>query len=366
MMNEEQRWQAVLARDAQADGTFVYAVRSTGIYCRPTCPSRRPKREHVLFFARPEAAEQAHFRPCLRCSPRTMSAGSAQVGWIEEVCRYIETHLDEPLTLEALSAHAHHSPHYLHRTFKRIMGVTPRQYAEAVRLQRFKAELKDGVDVTRAVFEAGYGSSSRVYERVPAHMGMTPGSYRQGGRREEIVYTVVASPLGRLLVATTERGICAVTLGDADDTLTAALEREYPAATVERDDRRLQPWVRQILAYLQGQQPHLDLPLDVQATAFQWRVWQALQAIPHGDTRSYGEIAGAIGQPSAARAVARACATNPVALVIPCHRVVREDGGLGGYRWGTARKEALLALEGETGAQLGGTETRRIKEMERL
>jgi AraC family transcriptional regulator of adaptative response/methylated-DNA-[protein]-cysteine methyltransferase len=237
------------------------------------------------------------------------------------------------------------SPAYLQRTFKQVMGITPRQYADACRLERLKARLREGDQVTEALYEAGYGSSSRLYEQAPDHLGMTPVTYKRGGCGMRIGYTVVASPLGRLLVAATERGICAVSLGDQDVALEDALRREYPNAEIERADSGLNGWVLAILRHLRGEQPCLDLPLDVQATAFQWRVWQELRAIPAGKTLSYGAIAQALGQPTAARAVARACATNPAAIAIPCHRVVREDGDLGGYRWGLERKRSLLAQE---------------------
>ncbi len=347
MMNEERYWQAVLSRDHASDGTFVYAVRSTGVYCNPSCPSRRPQREQVVFFAQPAAAEQAGFRPCRRCHPDEASILETQVELVRQVCCYIETHLEEPLTLAALSNHVHMSAYHLQRVFKRVMGITPRQYAEARRLEQFKTQLREGESVTGALYDAGYSSSSRLYERANAQLGMTPTIYRRGGKGMHITYTIVDCPLGRLLVAATEKGICAVSLGDSDAILEAALKEEYPAAEIRRDGDVLDRWINAILDYLRGKQPNLDLPLDVQATAFQWRIWQALQAIPYGSTRSYSEIARAVGEPKAARAVARACATNPAALVIPCHRVVREDGNIGGYRWGAERKRRLLAQEKE-------------------
>ncbi|HEX5690118.1 MAG TPA: bifunctional DNA-binding transcriptional regulator/O6-methylguanine-DNA methyltransferase Ada [Roseiflexaceae bacterium] len=352
-MNEEGYWQAIQARDTSADGMFIYAVRSTGIYCRPTCPSRRPNREQVVFFQLPAAAERAGFRPCRRCHPDEAALREPQVELIQRACHYIAERLDSAPTLEDIGREVGLSPHHLQRTFKRIMGITPRQYADACRLGQFKARLKEGDDVTTALYEAGYGSSSRLYEQAPARLGMTPATYRRGGLGAQIEYTIADSPLGRLLVAATERGVCFVSLGDADADLEAALRSEYPAATIEANSNAgdsdvesgLHGWVKAILQHLEGQLPHLDLPVDVQATAFQWRVWEALRAIPYGDTRSYRAVAEALGQPTAARAVARACATNPVALVIPCHRVVGEDGGLRGYRWGAERKRALLEQE---------------------
>lgn len=344
-MHEENRWQAVLTRDKQSDGAFVYAVHSTGIYCRPSCPSRKPQREQVTFFAQPDEAQQAGYRACQRCQPDTFSPESELA---QQVCRYIETHLEEPLTLATLGAAVHVSPFHLQRTFKRIMGITPRQYAESRRMEQFKAQLKEGAPVTNALYEAGFSSSSRLYERTPVQLGMTPTTYRKGGAGMNIAYTIVDSLLGRLLVAATEKGVCAVSLGDDDTILEAALLREYPAATIQRDGADIREWVNAILRYLNGQQPGLDLPIDVQTTAFRWRVWKNLQTIPRGSTRSYSEIARELGQPQAARAVANACATNPVALIVPCHRVVQANGDTGGYRWGKERKQKLLEQEANT------------------
>jgi AraC family transcriptional regulator of adaptative response/methylated-DNA-[protein]-cysteine methyltransferase len=268
---------------------------------------------------------------------------------VRRACRYIEAHLEEPLTLAALAGHVGQSPGHLQRTFRRVTGVSPRAYADACRLGRLKERLKERRTVTTAMYEAGYGSSSRLYERASAQLGMTPATYRRGGRGMSIRYAVVDTPLGRLLLGATERGLSAVYLGDADAPLEAALRREYPEAEVVRDDAGLGGWLADLLEHLAGRRPHLELPLDVQATAFQRRVWQELQAIPYGATRTYREIAERIGRPTAARAVARACATNPVSVVVPCHRVVREDGGLGGYRWGLERKQKLLDQEKAAG-----------------
>jgi AraC family transcriptional regulator, regulatory protein of adaptative response / methylated-DNA-[protein]-cysteine methyltransferase len=272
-------------------------------------------------------------------------ANAAQVQAIQRLCRHIEANLETPLTLAALGEHAGVSPAHLQRLFKRITGITPREYADACRLGRLKTRLKERKTVTRALFEAGYGSTSRLYERASAQLGMTPAVYQHGGPAVRIRYTLIATPLGRLLLAATERGVCAVCIGDEDGPLEAALTAEYPAAEVRRDDGGLHPWADDLLAHLNGRLPHLNLPIDVRATAFQRRVWQELLAIPYGDTRSYSEIARALGQPTAARAVARACATNPVAVLIPCHRVLREGGALGGYRWGLDRKKAMLEQE---------------------
>ena len=343
---EEQMWDAVLARDPQADGAFVYAVRSTGVYCRPTCPSRRPRREFVSFFPMPDDAEQAGFRACKRCHPRGLD-NDPDAGLVKQVSEYIQENLggERPVTLAALSEHVSVSPFHLQRVFKRATGVTPRQYAEALRLERVKGRLKEGDGVAEALYEAGYGSSAALYGGAKERFGMTPGEYGRGGEWALISYTTAASPLGRLLIAATEQGVCAVRLGDDDVGLEASLREEFPVAQISRDDETLAGWVRPILAYLRGETPSPDLPLHIQATAFQRRVWEELRAIPYGGTRSYGEVAASMGQPTASRAVARACATNPVAMLIPCHRVVGAGGSLSGYRWGIWRKRALLELE---------------------
>jgi AraC family transcriptional regulator of adaptative response/methylated-DNA-[protein]-cysteine methyltransferase len=287
-----------------------------------------------------------------RISPSMLGLEVTKMSHVElvrHICRYIETHLESSLTLQTLSAQAGVSPFHFQRLFKQIAGITPRQYVDACRLGVLKTRLKERRTVTMAMIEAGYGSSSRLYERASSQLGMTPATYRRGGPATTIRYTVADCPLGRLLLGGTERGICAVYLGDSDAQLEAELAPEFPAAMVQRDGTELNAWVNAILNHLNGRQPHLDLPLDVRATAFQWRVWQELRAIPYGSTRSYSDIARAIGRPKAVRAVARACATNPVSVVIPCHRVLREDGSLGGYRWGLERKQTLL--DGEKGAR---------------
>jgi AraC family transcriptional regulator of adaptative response/methylated-DNA-[protein]-cysteine methyltransferase len=344
---EEGRWEAVLSRDRAADGAFVYAVRSTGIYCRPSCPSRRPRRDRVVFFESAADARGAGFRACRRCHPDAPPLPDAWVEKIRRACARLAA-ADGAVSLATLAARIGGSPYHLQRNFKRLVGVTPREYAEACRLRRVRGQLRTGRDVTTAMVDAGYGSSSRFYERAAPKLGMSPLQYRRGGAGMTIKYTLLDVPhenLGRLLVGATARGVCAVAMGSSDTALTGALRREYPAATVVRDAGALSRWSRAILTHLEGRHPRLDLPLDVRATAFQWQVWQALAAIPRGETRTYGEIAAAIGRPSAARAVARACATNPVALAIPCHRVVPAGGGIGGYRWGLARKKALLRRE---------------------
>ena len=343
------RWHAVQSRDRGADGVFVYAVRSTGVYCRPSCPSRKPQANQVVFFRLPEAAEQQGFRECRRCRPRTANLRDPRTQAVAKVCREIDARLkegnDAPVTLSALSTPIGMSSHQLERAFRSVMGITPRQYADAQRMRRLKSKLKKGDDVTTALYDAGFGSSSRLYERAPSQLGMTPATYRQGGAGMRVNYTIVDSPLGRLLVAATDRGISALYLGESNARLEAALQKEYPRAEIRRDRNGLEGWVSKILEHLRGREPNLDLPTDVQATAFQRRVWEELRRIPYGTTRTYSQVARAIGQPAAVRAVARACATNPVSVVVPCHRVVRKDGDLSGYRWGTERKKALLERE---------------------
>ena len=342
---DERRWRAVRARDPRFDGAFVFGVRSTGIYCRPSCPARRPRRRNVVFFGVAEAAEGAGFRSCRRCLPREASPRDREAERVRTVCRRIEAAADSTLSLAALGAGVGWGPHHLQRTFKRLVGVSPRQYADALRLRSLRARLHKGDPVTTAIYDAGYGSSSRVYERAPDRLGMTPATYRRGGRGMRLAYAIAPSPLGRLLVAATDRGVSAVRLGDSDAALEASLRAEFPEAEVSRDQTGVGAWLKTVLQRVQGGPPHPDLPLDIRGTAFQQRVWDALRAIPFGEVRSYGEIARSLGQPKAARAVARACATNPVALVIPCHRVVPGSGGTGGYRWGAERKRELLERE---------------------
>ena len=349
VMNNPELWTAVLSRDASRDGTFVFAVRSTGIYCRPSCPARRPRREQVRFFQVPEAAEQAGFRACRRCHPRRVQTADPRIDLVRRICHAIDEHDEEPMTLKTLSTEAGVSAHHLQRTFKNVLGMTPRQYAESRRLNQFKSKVKDGASVTEALYDAGYGSSRGLYEKSSARLGMTPATYGRGGQGMNIIYTIAACPLGRVLVAATERGVCSVALGDSDSELSAALFAEYPNASIDSRDTVISPslnlWLSKVIEHLSGKSPRIDLPLDIQATVFQWRVWEELQRIPLGATRSYQEIARAIGKPKAVRAVAGACAGNHVALVIPCHRVIREDRELGGYRWGLKRKKELLERE---------------------
>jgi len=338
------RWKAVVERDSKRDGEFFFAVSTTGVYCRPSCAARRPRRENVQFFGTPDAAEQAGYRACLRCRPRAFS-GNAESDIAKAICRFIEQHLDEPLTLGRLAEEFRQSPFRLQRRFKAVLGITPREYADSCRLKTLKRNLQAGDSVTRAMYDAGYGSSSRLYERTASQLGMTPDKYRRGAIAAAIRYTCAESPLGRMLIAATERGICSIQFGRNDGDLIEGLKREFPFAVRKVDGGGLHTWVQALLHHMRGKDLHSSLPLDIRATAFQRRVWTYLQSIPFGATKSYSEVAKAIGRPRACRAVARACATNPVAVAIPCHRVVREDGTMGGYRWGLDRKKSLLAME---------------------
>ena len=337
-------WDAVVARDTAHDGKFFFAVSSTGVYCRPSCPAKRPRRENVAFFRRPEEAEKAGYRACLRCRPKS-AAENPQIAAVKQICRYIEQHLDEPVTLEQLGKIFRLSPFHLQRTFKKALGITPKAYADSCRMGLLKRNLRSGRNVTDALYEAGYSSSSRLYERTASHLGMTPDKYRRGAVAAMIRYTCVDSPLGRMLVAATEKGICAIQFGDSDTELAEGLKREFPFAIRKRDDESMLAWTNTVLSQLSGHKLNRSLPLDIQATAFQRRVWAHLQSLPFGTTQSYGQVAKAIGRPTAVRAVARACASNRIAIAIPCHRVVRGNGEMGGYRWGVQRKKRLLDIE---------------------
>ncbi|MGB7329951.1 MAG: bifunctional DNA-binding transcriptional regulator/O6-methylguanine-DNA methyltransferase Ada [Terriglobales bacterium] len=345
----DHRWQAVLDRDSSRDGAFVFAVSSTGIFCRPSCPAKRPRRENVSFFNHALEAEQSGYRACLRCRPKAVD-GDPQSAQVRAICRYIEQHIEDRLTLALLAKEFRRSPFHLQRTFKSALGVSPKAYIDAVRLRQVKHNLQAGNDVTTALYDAGYGSSSRLYERTATQLGMTPEKYRRGAVAAVVRYTITKSPLGRMLIAATDKGICSIQFADSDDQLQQGLMREFPFATRRRDDAAMAEWRVNLTRLMEGRQTNPSLPLDIRATAFQRRVWEALQRIPRGETRSYSAVAKKIGMPKATRAVARACATNPVAVAIPCHRVIREDGNLGGYRWGIERKEQLLALEKEAGA----------------
>lgn len=345
MMNENAYWEAVQNRDSAYDNTFVYAVKTTGIFCRPTCPSRRPFRENVEFFDNPENAQHAGYRPCERCHPTEDSIPDPHLPLITEVCRYLETEHDHIPTLDELGEKFNMSPYHLQRIFKRLVGISPRQYADSYRQGRLKSALKTGATATDAVYDAGYSTSSQVYEHTHQLLGMTPIHYRNGGEALTITYTIVGCSLGYILVAMTAQGVCKIALGDSEGDLIADLKAEFLRAEFFRDDEKLAIVVHQLLAYLDGEQVSLTLPLDIVATSFQRRVWELLRQIPYGETRSYDDVAVMLGQPTASRAVARACATNPVALAIPCHRVVRKNGDLAGYRWGINRKRIILQTE---------------------
>jgi AraC family transcriptional regulator of adaptative response/methylated-DNA-[protein]-cysteine methyltransferase len=345
LFHDDELWQAVTSKDKRYDGQFVFAVSSTQIYCRPSCPSRRPHRERVSFFSLPEAAEQAGFRACLRCQPKRARVLDPQIEMVQKICHYLDSSDSEVVKLSDLAAKTGVSVFHLQRTFKNIMGISPRQYLAAKRFGNFKSRVREGESVTKALYDSGFNSSSQLYEHAADELGMTPATYGRSGRGVNISYTIVDSPLGRLLVAMTERGVCSVTMGDRDSLLVKGLQAEFSEAQIERDDVALLGTVRVVLNHLSAKEPHLDLPLDIRATAFQRQVWEKLRAIPFGETMSYGDVAKSLGKPGAVRAVGRACATNPVALVIPCHRVVREDRSLGGYRWGLERKQKLLDQE---------------------
>lgn len=348
MTNEDRIWEAIAKRDRSMDGRVFFGVLTTGVYCRPSCPSRRPLRQNVRFYSTPEEAERDGLRACLRCRPKETGPGAAAAR-IQELCRYLEAHAEESPDLADLAARAGLSRFHLQRSFKAEVGLTPRQYLEAWRMKRLKRSLKSAGDVTEAVYDAGFGSSSRVYERADTRLGMTPNQYRKGGRGVAISYVAVESPVGMMMVGATDRGICFLQFGENQEELGAALRKEYPAAQIEPMQSpypaEFGHWMEALRQHLEGVRPNLALPLDIRATAFQMRVWNYLQSIPPGEVQSYSEVAAAIGSPSAARAVAQACAANRVAIVIPCHRVIRGTGELGGYRWGLARKRALIDRE---------------------
>ena len=341
---DDPRLNAVLTRDKKADGQFVYAVSSTGIYCKPSCASRRPKREHIVFFDTGSDAVRAGYRACKRCTPDVETTIDPWIEKVRRACVYL-ANVEGHVSLAHLAERLGGSPYHFQRSFKRIVGVTPREYADACRLRKVKRGLRRGERVTNAMIDAGYSSSSRFYEGAAPKLAMNPDAYRRGAAGKEIAYAIGDSPLGRLLVAATTKGVCAVFMNDSDTQLERALRDEFPAARFVAGHAGLSRWMRDIVGHLRGRRPRLDLPLDIQATAFQWQVWNALSQIPYGETRTYKQVAASIGRPSSVRAVAHACATNPVSVVIPCHRVVRTSGELAGYRWGLERKKALLAAE---------------------
>ncbi|OJW49964.1 MAG: bifunctional transcriptional activator/DNA repair enzyme protein Ada [Candidatus Accumulibacter sp. 66-26] len=341
---DDPRWAAVVARDPAADGSFVYSVRSTGVYCRPSCPSRRARPDNVEFHATPAAAQSAGFRPCQRCRPDLAPLAERQAARVAELCRYIEQAESAP-TLDELAARGGMSVWHLHRVFKAVTGLTPRAYAAAHRAQRVRRELLNSATVSEAIYGAGYGSNGRFYEESAQVLGMTPGAYRAGGADAEIRFAIGQCALGAILVAQSARGVCAILLGDDPEALARDLQDRFPAAHLIGGDAAFEQVVARVVGFVEAPRIGLDLPLDVRGTAFQQRVWQALREIPPGSTASYGEIAERIGAPAAVRAVAGACAANALAVAIPCHRVVRSDGSLSGYRWGVERKRALLDRE---------------------
>ncbi|WP_321796559.1 bifunctional DNA-binding transcriptional regulator/O6-methylguanine-DNA methyltransferase Ada [Caballeronia sp. J97] len=340
--SDENRWQAVVDRDERADGAFFFAVRTTGVFCRPSCASRAPRRENVEFFQTTDAAEAAGYRACKRCQPTSLPR---ELAIVERACKVLDADPQQRMTLAQLSDAVHVSPFHLQRLFSRIVGISPRQYQAAQRAGVLRDALQRGRDVTRATHDAGFGSPSRMYEAVPAELGMTPSAYRRRGAGLTVRYATAATPLGTVLVAATDKGVCKIAFGDDAHTLVDELAADFAQAERIEDAAKLEPFVAQIRAYLQGTRERFDLPLDIGATAFQRRVWDALRRIPYGQTRSYTDIAESLGSPRAVRAVANACASNPVALAIPCHRVIGKDGAIAGYRWGKPRKETLLDTE---------------------
>ncbi len=338
----EQYWKATVARDPRSDGVFFLGVRTTRIYCRPSCPARRPLRRNVEFFKTQREAEQHGFRACLRCKPNEISAATALV---QKSAALLAQSSEESPRLGAIAKQLGTSTNRLRRAFVQVTGLSPRDLAEALRLKRFKKLLRQGTRITDALYETGYGSSSRVYERSNAQLGMTPATYQKGGKGMKLGYTMANAKLGKVLVAATERGVSAVYLGDSEAKLLAELRDEFPKAELAPARGGLEKFVKEIVSRTEGHPPRQELPLDLLATAFQRRVWQELQRIPLGKTRTYAQVARALGRPAASRAVARACATNPVSIVVPCHRVIRGDGNLAGYRWGIERKQQLLKTE---------------------
>src|SRR5687768_8861390 len=344
-METEVFWNAVKANDARFDGAFFLGVKTTGIYCKPSCRARTPKRENVAFFATSEAAEKYGLRACLRCKPKTVKAVDPQVEKLMKACELLES--DDLYSLDDLAAELDLSPYHLQRSFKEIIGVSPKKYGEAKRMEKFKDELRGGSDVTTAMYDAGFGSSSRLYEKASENLGMTPTAYKKGGKGMTINFTITDCELGRIMVARTIKGLCNVAFADDDDALETNLKKEFPNAEVIKDANVLKDFVDEILKHLAGEKKRLDLPLDIQATAFQMKVWELLRKIPYGETVTYTQIAEQIGDKKKVRAVAQACANNRVAVVIPCHRVIGSNGKLTGYRWGVERKAKILQMEGK-------------------
>lgn len=351
MFDEKKCWEAVMARDKKQDGQFYFGVTTTGVYCRPSCPARRPLRKNVRFYATRAEAEHDGLRACLRCRPSAITTDDANRLRIRRLCEYIRLNCQsgESLNLEELSGQTGLSPFHLQRTFKAVVGVTPKQYVEACRMEALKSHLRGQDSVTDAIYEAGFGSSSRVYERVDGSLGMTPREYRAGGRGVSISWVAAATPLGRMMIGATDRGLCFVEFGESEGELLEKLRKEFPGATVEQATsphaEQLDLWMNSLMGYLRHEQTRMDLPVDVRGTAFQLKVWKYLRSIPAGEVQSYSEVAEGIGAPRGARAVANACAANRLAIAIPCHRVIRGSGELGGYRWGLHRKRVLIDSE---------------------
>lgn len=342
--DQDWRWLAVELRKREFDGVFYFGVATTGIFCRPSCSSKTAKRQNVSFFVSPAEAESAGFRACLRCKPKIETSPDPAAEMVVRAFEILRSEEMETLTIDELSRKLNVSTGHLQKTFRALLGLSPKEVLDMVRLENFKRNVR-GSDVTASLYDSGYGSSRSLYEKAGESLGMTPATYKKGGKNMKINYTIVNSRLGKLMVAATEKGICAVSFGDTSDELKKELEHEFFAASIEKDDTKLKEAVRAILKSLDGEKTILTLPLDLRASAFQMRVWSELRKIPYGETRSYGQIAASLGNPKAFRAVARACATNPVALVNPCHRVIASDGKVSGYRWGVERKQQLLAEE---------------------
>jgi len=341
---ESARWAALSARDAAADGAFFYSVRTTGVYCRPSCAARPARPENVAFHATTADAEAAGFRPCKRCKPDQAPLAERNAAAVAAACRLIETAEEVP-GLEALAAEAGLSPFHFHRVFKSVTGLTPKAYADARRAERVRQALGETGTITEAIYDAGFNSGGRFYEKSAQVLGMTPTRFRAGGREAQIRFAIGECSLGSILVAATEKGVCAILLGDDPDALARDLQDRFDKAELIGGDTQFEALVAQVVGFVEQPRLGLDLPLDVRGTAFQQRVWQALREIPAGETASYATVAAKIGKPAAVRAVAQACAANALAVAIPCHRVVRNDGALSGYRWGVERKQALLDRE---------------------